>query len=155
MTVESSLKTLQQLQTTRRPTLLMFAASFLWTRQNTASLIDLKATLGIDATLDTIDSELRGVAEERYDELLHWCIRTTARLDGTTVRNPMVWLPNTIRALHSLRDASDTKALLPQIAHTDELLQAAAPEDLLEAAVQITEYTKLRQAILRDIAEAN
>lgn len=155
MTVESSLKTLRQLQTNRRPTLLMFVASFLWTRQNTASLMDLEATLGIDATLDTIDSELRGVAEERYEELLQWCIRTTARLDGTTVRNPTVWLPDTIRALHSLRETSDTKALLTQVAYTDELLQAAAPEDLLEADAHITEYTSLRHVIFRDVAETN
>ena len=92
MTVESSLKTLHQLRTTRRPPVLMLAASFLWTRQNTASLADLKAALDIDATLDTIDAALRIAAEERYDELLQWCIRTTARLDGTTVRNPSVWL---------------------------------------------------------------
>lgn len=155
VTVESSLKTLHQLKSTRRPPALMFAASFLWTRQNTASLADLKRMLGIDATLDTIDAELRVAAEERYDDLLAWCIRTTARLDGTTVRNPAVWLTDTVRALHSLRAAGDTAALLSQIAMTDELLQDAAPEDLLEARSSINDYTELRHAIGRDIAESN
>lgn len=155
MAVESSLKTLQQLETIRRPALLMFAASFLWTRQNTASLADLKRTLGIDATLDTIDAQLRVAAEERYGELLQWCIRTTARLDGTTVRNPTVWLPDTVRALEALGEAGDTTALLTQIAMTDDLLQAAAPEDLLEASGSIIEYTKLRDTMLRNIADSN
>ena len=155
MTLESSLKTLRQLQSTRRPPVLMFAASFLWTRQNTASLADLKATLGIDATLDTIDAELRVAAEERYDDLLAWCIRTTARLDGTTVRNPTVWLPKTIEAMHSHRNAGDTAATLAQIAHTDELLAAAAPDDLLEAHTHITTYTELRHTIVGDIADTN
>lgn len=155
MTVESSLTTLHQLKTTRKPPVLMFAASFLWTRQNTASLADLKDTLGIDATLDTIDPELRIAAENRYDDLLAWCIRTTARLDGTTVRNPAVWLPDTVRALHSLCGAGDTTALLKQIAMTDELLQDAAPEDLLEAQSSINDYTELRHAISPDIAESH
>lgn len=155
MTAESSLEILRQLKTTRRPPMLMFAASFLWTRQNTASLADLKDTLGIDAALDTIDAELRVAAEQRYDDLLGWCIRTTARLDGTTVRNPAVWLPDTVRALHTLRAAGDTAALLTQISLTDDLLRDAAPEDLLEAQASINDYTQLRHAISCDIAESN
>lgn len=155
MAVESSLKILQQLRTTRRPPVLIFAATFLWTRQNSASLNDLKTTLGVDATLDTIDAELRVAAEEHYDELLQWCIRTASRLDGTTVRNPKVWLSDTMRALDSLRGAGNNQALLTQISTIDELLEAAAPEDLLEARGNISEYIELRRTILRDIADTN
>ena len=53
MSPSSSMPTLLLLRTERKPGVLLFAATWLWTRQNTAALADLRATLDIDAA-DTV-----------------------------------------------------------------------------------------------------
>lgn len=155
MSPSSSMPTLLLLRTERKPGVLFFAATWLWTRQNTAALADLRTTLNIEATDDTIDADLRAAAEQRYDALLQWCIRTTARLEGTSVRNPAVWLTATVANLRQRHTAGDMTGLTTQVAMVDGLLRAAAPEDLIDAADTVSDYANVRAAIMADIADTN
>ena len=92
-------------------------------------------------------------AQDQYVELLQWCIRTAARLDGTSVKNPATWLPATVRYLENTHAVGgDLTGPLRQIETTDQLLAAAADEDLIEAAPHVRHYQAVRESILRDLA---
>ena len=128
---------------------LYMTAVWWWSRQNSAALDDLRTSLGISGTVEAVDPALRAAAQDRYEELLQWCIRTHARLDGSAVKNPATWLPDTVRSLENARvTGGDAADLLWQIETVDELLAAASDADLVEAALHLLEYRAVRIMIL-------
>ena len=149
----TGMETLEKLRSERNWRGVYVMAVWLWSRENSVALEDLRTGLGIAGTVDVVDDALRAAAQDRYDELLQWCIHTAARLDGTSVKNPATWLPGTVRYFENTHAVGgDLTGLLRHIETTDELLAAAAGEDLIEAAPHVRHYQAVRERIFRALA---
>jgi hypothetical protein len=80
------LGTLIKLRTDRDPASLNFLAMSLWSKSTRSTRADLRASLGVSATSRTVVDNLRTAADQRYDDLLEWCIRTATTLRETATK---------------------------------------------------------------------
>lgn len=80
------LGTLIGLRTDRNQAALSFVAICLWCRGTRSTRADLRASLDMQATAHAVIGDLRTAADERYVDLLEWCIRTTAAFLETADR---------------------------------------------------------------------
>lgn len=72
--------TLIRLRTDRNAPVLSFVAICLWSRGTQSVRADLRPSLGVRATAHTVVNDLQEAADERYVDLLEWCIRSVASL---------------------------------------------------------------------------
>lgn len=61
-----------------------FVALCVWSRGSQSTRADLRASLSVQATADTVTEDLVRVAELRYHDLVEWCIRSTTCLQSAT-----------------------------------------------------------------------
>lgn len=72
----SLIATLNMLRTEHNPAALNYVAICTWSRGSKSARADLRVSMRMRATTHTVAGELRLAADERYLELLEWCIRT-------------------------------------------------------------------------------
>ncbi|WP_146240338.1 hypothetical protein [Williamsia limnetica] len=113
-----------------------------------ASLVD-----GDGLDTEAIDSALRQLARQRFDELAQWCIETAGVLNGGMPRDPSAWLPGLTYALR--RDDVPLSAGVHRVALADMALLTCSDAVLSRNSVHIRAYQTVRGELLARAAARN